>query len=87
MEIGEFGLQADDRVMGARDVAGAAGADAMGARRIDARLDRFRMAAHAEIIVRAPDGHFAACRHRRRSAARSRAGNRAASRSILAKMR
>ena len=52
-------LELHDRMMGAGDVAGAAGAGAVGARRLDARLDHVGMAAHAEIIVRAPDGDFA----------------------------
>ena len=46
----------DDRMMGAGNVAGAAGAGAVGARRLDARLDDVGVDAHAEIVVRAPDG-------------------------------
>ena len=56
VQIGELALQHDDRMMGAGNVAGAAGAGAVGARRLDARLDDVGVDAHAEIVVRAPDG-------------------------------
>ena len=59
MQIRELRLELHDRMMGAGDVAGAAGAGAVGARRTHRRIDHFRVAAHAEIIVRAPDGDFA----------------------------
>ena len=56
MQVGELGLELDVIVGGAGDVAGAAGA---GADRVD-RLVHGRehggMLAHAEIVVRAPDG-------------------------------
>ena len=56
VQVGELALEHDDRMMGAGDVAGAAGAGAVGARRLDARLDDVGVDAHAEIVVRAPDG-------------------------------
>ena len=59
MQVGEFGLEPHDRMMGAGDVAGAAGAGAVGARRFDRGFDHVRMEAHAEIIVRAPHGDLA----------------------------
>ncbi len=64
-----------DRVVGAGNVAGAAGAGAVGARRGDARLDHLGMAAHAEIVVRAPDGHFARGVLFARRAPQRRSGN------------
>ena len=59
VQVGELGLEPHDRVMGAGNVAGAAGAGAVGARRLDGRLDHRGVEAHAEIVVRAPDGDFA----------------------------
>ena len=59
MQVGELGLELDDRIVRARDVAGSAGPGAMGARRADRGFDHLGVAAHAEIVVGAPDGHFA----------------------------
>ena len=59
VQVGEFGLELDDRIVGAGNVAGAAGPGAMRARRADRGLDHVGVAAHAEIVVRAPHGHFA----------------------------
>ena len=77
MQVGELGLELHDRMVGAGNVARAAGAGAMGARRTDRGLDHLGMAAHAEIVVRAPDGDFAwtalfarRAPHRHREAAR-----------------
>ena len=86
VQVGEFALEPDDRVMRAGNVAGAAGAGAMRAGRVDARLDHLGMAAHAEIVVRAPHRDFAGAGVL--AVGRQRAsGKRAASRSRLAKMR
>ena len=59
VEVGELALQLDDRVMRSGNVARAAGSGAVGAGRPHAGFDHGRMAAHAEIVVRAPDGDFA----------------------------
>ncbi len=55
VQIGEFGLQRDERMIGAGDVACAARADAMLGRSRAHRLDHLRIETHAEIIVGAPD--------------------------------
>ena len=55
MQIGEFALKLDQRVIVAGDVAGAAGAGAHAGRGLDHGADDFGMLSHAEIIVRAPD--------------------------------
>ena len=57
VQIGELALKLDDGVAGAGNVAGAAGAGADLARRVDHGGDHVRMLAHAEIVVGAPDGH------------------------------
>ena len=59
MQIRQFGLELDDGVMGAGNVAGAAGAGAVAGRGRGDRRDHNGMATHAEIIVGAPDGDFA----------------------------
>ena len=59
VQIGELRLELHDRVMRAGNVAGSAGARAMGARCANRRLDHVGMAAHAQIVVRAPDGDLA----------------------------
>ncbi len=59
MQVGELALQLDDRVVRAGNVAGAAGAGAVGAGRAHARLDDLLVAAHAQVIVRTPHGDFA----------------------------
>ena len=59
MEVGERPLELDQRPVGARDIARAAGADAELAGRLLHRGDHFGMLAHAEIVVRAPDGDLA----------------------------
>ena len=55
VQIGQFLLELHQRVMGAGDVAGAAGAGADPGRGLDHGADHLGMLAHAEIIVRAPD--------------------------------
>ena len=59
VQVGELGLEFNNGVVGAGNVAGAAGADADFCRGVAHRRDHVRMAAHAEIIVRAPDGDVA----------------------------
>ena len=60
MKVGQFLLELHQRMMGARDVAGAAGAGADAGRGLDHGADHFRMLAHAEIVVGAPDHDIAA---------------------------
>ena len=55
MQVGEFRLELHQGVMGARDVAGAAGAGADPGRGLDHGADHLRVLAHAEIVVGAPD--------------------------------
>ena len=68
----EFRFERDDRVVGARDVAGATGAGAVARQREPARLEHQRVAAHAEVVVAAPDGDRAA--HAVEGRERDRAG-------------
>ena len=56
VQIRKLALELDDRRVISGDVARAAGADAHGARGLAGCLDHLGVAAHAEIIVRAPDG-------------------------------
>ena len=87
VQVGEFGFELDERMAGAGNVAGAAGAGAVLARAARShRRDDFRVDAHAEIIVGAPDGDVMR-RSLRPAGARWRAGKRAASRSRSAKTR
>ena len=58
MQIGELGLELDDRIVGAGNVAGSARPCPMSANGLDRGFDDVGMAAHAEIVVRAPDRHF-----------------------------
>ena len=55
VQIGQFLLELHQRMMGAGDVAGAAGAGADPGRGLDHGADHFGMLAHAEIVVGAPD--------------------------------
>ena len=59
VQVGELSLKLDDAVMRAGNVARAAGARAMPLDRGDRRFPHLGMPAHAEIVVRAPDRHFA----------------------------
>ena len=55
VQVGQFRLELHQRVMGAGDVAGAAGAGADPGRGLDHRADHLGVLAHAEIVVGAPD--------------------------------
>ena len=57
VQIGEFALKLDNGVAGAGNVAGAAGAGADPASRVDHRGDHVGVLTHAEIVVGAPYGH------------------------------
>ena len=59
MQIGQFLLELHQRMMGAGDVAGAAGAGADAGRGLDHGADHFGVLAHAEIVVGAPDHDIA----------------------------
>ena len=59
MQVGQFALQQHVIVVGAGDVAGAAGAGAATVERFMHRRQHLRVLAHAEVIVRAPDGDLA----------------------------
>jgi hypothetical protein len=59
MEVGEFLLELNQRMIGAGDVAGAAGAGADAGGGLDHGADHLRMLAHAEIVVGAPDHDIA----------------------------
>ena len=60
VQLGELAFEADVIVVGAGDVAGAAGAGAATVERFVHRRDHSRVLAHAEIVVRAPHRHLAA---------------------------
>ena len=63
VQVGEFALEVDQRVIGAGDIAGAARAGAHAGRRFDHRADHFGVLAHAEIVVRTPHDDVArSCR-------------------------
>jgi hypothetical protein len=55
VQVGELALQFDQRMVGAGNVAGAAGASAHAGGGFDHGADHLRMLAHAKVIVRAPD--------------------------------
>ena len=59
VQIGEFVLELHQGMVGACDVAGAAGAGADSGRGLDHRANHLRMLAHAEVIVGAPDDDVA----------------------------
>ena len=59
VEVGELGLELDQRVVGAGDVARAAGADAHPPGRVGHGRDHRLVLAHAEIVVGAPDDDLA----------------------------
>ena len=59
VQVGEFGLELDQRVIGAGNVAGAAGAGAHAGGGLDHGADHLGVLAHAEIVVGAPDDDFA----------------------------
>ena len=55
MQIGQFLLELHQGVMGARDVAGAAGAGADPGRRLDHGADHLGVLSHPEVVIGAPD--------------------------------
>ena len=59
VQVGEFALQLDQRMVGAGDVAGAAGAGAHAGGDVDHGADHLRVLGHAEIIVGTPDDDVA----------------------------
>ena len=59
MQVGEFALELDQRVIGAGDVAGAAGAGAHAGGGFHHGADHLGVLRHAEVIVGAPDHHLA----------------------------
>ncbi len=59
MQVGEFVLELDQRMIGAGNIAGAAGAGAHAGRGLDHGADHLRMLAHAEIVVGAPHDDLA----------------------------
>jgi hypothetical protein len=58
VQVGKFGFEFDERMVGAGNIARATGADAMARRSPRHRFDYLGMASHAEIIVGAPDDDF-----------------------------
>ncbi len=59
MEVGELALQLDQGMIGAGDVAGAAGAGAHPGRGLDHGADHLGVLAHAEVVVGAPHDDIA----------------------------
>ena len=65
MQAGQFALQLDMQVVGAGDVARAAGAGALRRHRVTHGLEHQGVAAHAEVVIAAPDHDLARGAHRR----------------------
>ena len=84
VQVGELALQLDQRMVGAGDVAGAAGAGAHAGRGLDHGADHLGVLAHAEIVVGAPDHDLA---RRPAGNARRACGKRPAMRSRSANTR
>src|SRR6185312_2096728 len=59
MQVGELALKLDQRMVGAGNVAGAAGAGAHASGSLHHGADDLRMLRHAEIVVGAPDHDIA----------------------------
>jgi hypothetical protein len=59
MQVGEFALQLNQRMVGAGDIAGAAGAGAHAGGDVDHGADHLGVLGHAEIVVGTPDYHLA----------------------------
>ena len=59
MQVGQFQFELHQRMMGTRDVAGAAGAGANPCGGFDHGADHLGVLAHAEIVVGAPDHDIA----------------------------
>ena len=75
VQVGEFLLELHQRMMGAGDVAGAAGAGADAGGGLDHGADHLRMLAHAEIVVGAPDHDIALALRRMPDRVRKPAGD------------
>jgi hypothetical protein len=58
MQIGKLGLQQQMVVVVARDIARAARTGAAGLHTVDHGLDHIGVLAHAQIVIRTPDGDF-----------------------------
>src|SRR5262249_11941231 len=58
MQVGKFGFEQYMKVAGAGNVAGAAGTGADLIKRLMHGRENERMLAHAQIVIRAPDGDF-----------------------------
>ena len=71
VQVGELALELDQRMIGAGDVAGAAGAGAHAGRGLDHGADHLRVLAHAEVVVGAPDHDVSAPPANARSRAES----------------
>ena len=75
VQVGELALKLDQRMIGAGDVAGAAGAGAHAGRGLDHGADHLRVLAHAEIVVGAPDHDLARALRRVPDGVRKTAGD------------
>ena len=75
VQVGELALQLDQRMVGAGDVAGAAGAGAHARRGLDHGADHLRVLAHAEVVVGAPDHDLARALRRVPEGVRKAAGD------------
>ncbi len=75
MQVGELALQLDQRMIGAGDIAGAAGAGAHAGGDIDHGADHLGVLGHAEIVVGAPDHHLARAGRRMPEGVRKAAGD------------
>ena len=75
MQVGELALQLDQRMIGAGDIAGAAGAGAHAGGGLDHGADHLGVLGHAEIVVGAPDHDVARAVRRMPQRVREAAGD------------
>ena len=75
VQVGELALQLDQRMVGAGDVAGAAGAGAHAGGDVDHGADHLGVLGHAEIVVGAPDHDLALAGRRMPVGVRKAAGD------------
>ena len=74
MQVGKFALEFDQRMIGAGNIAGAAGARSHARRGLDHGADHLRVLTHAHVVVGAPDHDIARAIRRMPDGMRKAAG-------------